>query len=587
MAAKPVFSARTFSVVLALFGLQGLVCLIALLLIPTDPSNTVFFGFSVIRLAMALALLIGSAALLTSAVLVSRNKNFYVSVSGILANSRIFLFLLAAGLFGVALSMNWPFAAPEFLAAYTRAFPLILFITLFCVQGSVLHLFLPGKEKERYLALAALTVLLVLTYLLATTHYSQINREHWLSDQDAMLQFVRALKDSKYTYTGSRDFMPGFPLLASPFMDTTLPDGSLFAQGKVVNILLSLSFLSGIFLFVRKSFNLLLSTLFVFIVAFTLFIYKAPYFQPELTYYFLSFGAFVLMLEVFRRPNFLPAAGVGLLLALAHYTKASALPAIALFFVAMIAQGFYLGFVRDRNWRVATRIFAIAMTAALAFLLPLSSYLRESKETYGSYFYNLNSSYYVWFDSFGKAKASDQTFNYAFGKPDVPDSELPSLQNYIRTHDLGEILDRFQKGFVNQASNWFYTFGLVSFPLLFLAALGALLIQRRQRAWALIKEQPVLTLFLFFFFAGYSTLFAWYGPIADYADRRFTYGLYLPLLFCIFLAMQALAKKDKRQTKSSSPIWLPAFYGGAAMLLAVDLLLRVPYQFLDFHWFGK
>lgn len=584
---KPTISPRGLSILSLVLSLQGLGGLAALLFIPTDPANTAFLGYSTGRLAMASVLLFGSAALMANALLVSQNKSYYKAVNGILTDSRLFLLLLAGSLVGVALSVDWPFAAPELYATYMRAFPLLLFVTLVCTQLLVFHLLPQGKERQRKLALVAMVGILIFSYLSATAHYSQVNREYWLSDQGPMLNFVRLAKNSNYTYSGTRDFMPAFPFLASPFMDITLEDPQFFAQGKMVNIVISLVFLAFIFLLVRRYFDLAASALFVFIAAFTLFIYRAPYFQPELTYYFFSFLAFILILELFLRQNFFTAVGAGLLMALAHFTKASVLPLIALFCVAMIAQALYAGLVKNQGWHVAARHLAILAITLLAFLLPMAPYLIESKETYGSYFYNVNSTYYLWFDSWGEAKTSNQTLHYALGTPDVPKSELPSLQNYLRTHDLGEILDRFGKGFANQTSNWVNTYAVASFPVLFLSALGMLIVQRRQRAWALVKEHPILTLFLIFFFVGYTTLFAWYGPITDYADRRFTYGLYLPLLLSIFLAMQALAENDKHRSRAPQINWLPLFYGSAAVLLAADLLLRVPYQFLNFHWFSK
>jgi hypothetical protein len=111
-------------------------------------------------------------------------------------------------------------------------------------------------------------------------------------------------------------------------------------------------------------------------------------------------------------------------------------------------------------------------------------------------------------------------------------------------------------------------------------------LQRGPLAIAWLRRQPVIALFLVAFFAGYTTLFAWYGPIADYADRRFSYGLYLPLLFCTLLGLQALAPKNSARRLSEGG-WLPAFYGGVVVLLAADLFLHMPYQFLAFQWFGK
>lgn len=582
MAPKQSIPARSLAITFALLGLEGLGCLIALLLIPADPSGAVLFGLSMARLAMVAVLALGT--LLAAAVaFLQTNKPWQKILVKALTAQSVFWLLLAGSLAGFAFCSMWPFADATLQATFTRALPLILFATLFCGQLLALRLWYFNEAKEQKVALVGGAIVLVLFYIAATGHYAKVNREYWLSDQQAMLNFVRGLEASGFEDLGTRDFMPGFSALASPFVDASLAEREIFAEGKAFSIGLSLVLVAGIFIIAQRYFDN--AALFAAIAGLTLYIYKAPYFQPELLYYFLSFAAFVLMLQLLRRPSWLGAIGAGLLLAAAHYVKASVLPAVALFAVAMLAQGIYSLWVKKQSLKTAGRWVGVLSVALLAFLLPLAPYLAESKATYGSYFYNVNSTYFLWFDSWGEAKASEQVFHYTAGIPAVPEEQLPSLQNYLRTHDAGEIAQRFLNGFINQAGNWLNTFALISFPLLFILALSILLYQRWPAAKEFAARQPVLTAFIMLYFIGYTILFAWYGPIADYSDRRFTYGLYLPLLFCAFLGLDYLSQSKGRKPKEAG--WLPAFYASAAVLLAADLLLHLPYQFLAFHWFGK
>lgn len=585
MPAKQPLPPRTLTILFTLASLEGLGCLTALLRIPADPAGAILFGFSAARLALAAIIGLGTLLAALAAFLQSTSKYWQVAFAEALVAPWAFWTLLAGFLAGLAFCSLWPFADTALLATFRRALPVALFATLICGQLLSVRLWYRRSLSEQRIGLIGLAIVLVLFFVTASGHYSQVNREYWLSDQEAMLNFVRALEASGFKDLGTRDFMPGFPVLASPFVDTSMDQRGLYAEGKTFNIGLSLVLLAGVHLIARRYFDLLVSALFTGIAGLTLFIYKAPYFQPELLYYFLSFAAFVLMLQLLRRPNWLGAIGAGLLLAAAQYTKASVLPAVALFAVAMLAQGAYLLWIKKEQLQTASRYAGVLLIALLAFLLPLAPYLAESKATYGSYFYNVNSTYFLWFDSWGEAKASEQVFHYTEGVPDVPKDQLPSLQNYLRSHDAGDIAQRFAAGFANQAGNWLNTFALVSFPLVFTLALGVLIYQR----WAAVKQfvtrQPVFTAFVFLYFIGYTALFAWYGPIADYSDRRFTYGLYLPLLFCAFLGLRYLSQSQNRKQKKAG--WLPAFYGSAAVLLAADLLFHLPYQFLEFHWFGK
>jgi hypothetical protein len=585
MAVKNLIPSRALTISFALLALEGLGCLVALLQIPVDPAGAVLFGLSGARLAMATILALGAVSMAAAAFLQWSNKQWQRVFGKVLTAGWVFWPLLAGALAGFAFCTTWPFANATLQATFTRAFPLALFATLVCAQLLALRLWYASADRERKIALIGGTLVLVFTYIAATGHYAQVNREYWLSDQEAMLNFVRGLEASGFRDLGTRDFLPGFPALASPFVDGSLIEREMYAQGKTFNIGLSLVMLAAIYLISRRYFDWLLAGLLTAIAGLTLFIYKAPYFQPELLYYFLSFVAFVLMLELLRRPNWLVAIGAGLLLAAANYVKASVLPAVLLFTAAMLAQAAFAGWVERQGLRIVGRFVGMLAVAWLAFLLPLAPYLAESKATYGSYFYNVNSTYFIWFDSWGEAKASEQVFHYTAGVPDVSKDQLPSLQNYLRTHDLGEIVQRFADGFVNQGANWLNTFALISFPLLFLLALGVLAYQRWPRVRELVQGHPVLTAFILLYFVGYTTLFAWYGPIADYSDRRFTYGLYLPLLFCAFFGLKQLSQPSAR--KQSDAAWVPAFYASAALLLAADLLLHLPYQFLEFHWFGK
>lgn len=585
MALKQAIPTRSLATIFALLSLQGLGCLIALLLIPADPSGAVLFGLSPARLGMAIALLAGTLVAAVAAGFEWTNKGGLKVVHTALSSLLAFWLLLAGSLAGLAFCGTWPFADATLQATLTRAFPLVLFFTLICLQLLALRLWHLNNSRERTTGLIGCVVVLVFIYMAATGHYAQVNREYWLSDQEAMLNFVRGLEASGFKDQGTRDFMPGFPALASPFVNASLAEREMYAEGKSFNIGLSLVLLAGVFFIVRRYFDLFRAVLFVGIAGLTLYIYKAPYFQPELLYYFLGFAAFVLMLKLLRRPAWPAAIAAGLVLAAAHYVKASVLPAVALFAVAMLAQGVYSLWVKKQNLKTAGRYVIALFIVLLAFLLPLAPFLAESKAIYGSYFYNVTSTYFLWFDSWGEAKASEQVFRYTAGIPDVPKEQLPSLQTYLSTHDLGEISQRFLDGFINQAGNWLNTFALISFPLLFLVGLSALAYQRWPRAKQLMAEQPVLTAFVLLYFIGYTILFAWYGPIADYSDRRFTYGMYLPLLFCAFLGLNALSQSKTQKQQGLS--WLPAFYATAVALLAADLLLHLPYQFLEFHWFGK
>ncbi|MEX1071769.1 MAG: hypothetical protein WEC37_04000 [Anaerolineales bacterium] len=567
-----------------LIALEGVACLVVLLQIPGDPSSQVAFGYSLSRLAMAAVIAAGVVGAVVAAFLLRRQKPLAARVQKLLSSQAAIWVLLAASFAGLAFCLNWRYAAPELQASLERIFPLGLFVTLAFIHLLLLALLDPGKERQRRIALLACAILLNVFYVNATLHYSVINREYWLSDQEAYLQFAQEVHANGFPYSGDRVFMPAYPYLQSFFLDFNQDTPALFAQAKSVNIFLSLLLLPALFLISRRYFNVYISFLFTSLVAFTLSIYKAAYVQPEILFYSLNFVAFILMLEILIRPRWHLAVLAGLTLAIAHLTKASILPAVMLFVFAMLAQ-----IVSPKSSRkFAGRAIASFALLLLVFVASLFPYLRESKARYGQYFYNVTSTFYIWYDSWSEVRQGTRAHGDAVGWPDMPAEEIPSLQKYLREHTAGEITNRFVTGYVQQARNIAFTFALVSFPLIFLAAVVVLAAQRWPRTRSLILAHPVLVAFVFAYFGAYLTLFAWYAPIAEFADQRFTYGLYIPFLFCAFFALQILSTSNSKKRKPEASVrWLPAFYSVVAILLAADILLRVPIQLSAFHWFGK
>lgn len=577
--------ANWLSPTFVLIAIEGAASLVALLLIPGDPSSGVAFGFSLSRLAMAAAIALGILFAAFAALKLRRQKA--AKIHKLLSSQAAIWILLAASFAGLAFCLHWRYAAPELQASLERIFPLALFATLATVHLFIISILDPGKGRERGAALLALTVLLITFYVNSTLHYSVINREYWLSDQQSFMQFARSAGESKFTYTGGRNFMPAYPFLQAVFLDMSLSEAALFDQAKLVNIVLSLVLLVALFFVFRKSFNLYLAYLLTALLGFTLFIYKAAYMQPEILFYFLNFVAFFLMLRLFVKPDWRLAALAGLVLGVAHLTKASVLPAAILFAVFMLAKIIYAALAK-RNWSSARKNAASFALVLVVFIATIFPYIRESKQIYGQYFYNVNSTFYIWYDSWQQVGPGTKAHGDAVGWPDMPADEIPSLAKYLREHTAGDIASRLATGYAQQARNIAFTFALVSFPVLLLGAMIVLAVQRWPQARKLIVAHPFLLAFVLTYFAAYLTLFAWYAPIAEFADQRFTYGLVMPFLFCAFFVLQTLAKNEpKKRRPQTSVRWLPAFYSAVAILLAADILFRVPIQLSAFHWFGK
>lgn len=578
-----VASHKAFRALAGLITLEGAFALTALLVIPADATNGLLLGYSTNRLLMAAAITVATLIAGFFYLRLKTDRPLAQRLQKIINWQAAFPLLLAASLAGMAICLNWRFADARWQASLLRAFPLLLFVSLALTQTLVLLLLGKDQDKQRRLTLVAFALLLATFYLNAAFHYSVVNREYWLSDQEAYLQFARAVHEHGFPYTGDRAFMPLYPYTLATFLDFRQALPPLYAQAKAINIFLSVGLLGTIFLVLRRYFKLYVSSLLAAIVAFTLFIYKAAYTQPELLFYTLFFFSFLALLSLLQRPRWGMAVVAGVLLAAAHLTKASVLPLVGLF---VVFAGIRV--IRERMtgsaWNVVLQYIATFALTGLVFLGLLAPYLLESKERFGQYFYNVNSTFYIWYDSWGEVLEGTRAHGDSVAWPDVPADQIPSMGSYLAKHSFTEILQRFGRGLAVQARNLTFTFAAASFPLLASFGLALTANDDKKRAKALVQDYAIPAAFTISLFAGYILLFAWYSPIADYADQRFVYGLYVPILFVAFFVMEKLRQTQK---KNGGSIWPVRAYTLMAIILVADMLLRLPIQLSVFHWYGK
>jgi hypothetical protein len=192
----------------------------------------------------------------------------------------------------------------------------------------------------------------------------------------------------------------------------------------------------------------------------------------------------------------------------------------------------------------------------------------------------VNTTFYAWYDSWREAKDGTRAHGDGVGWPDLPASEIPSPAKYLREHSPAQIVDRMWVGLLHQWENLWSPFSWVSYPLVLLAGLAAAAGAYWSRARELLRAHWPLALFVVAFVSGYLKLFAWYGPIADYSDMRFTYSLHLPLLFAAFVALERLLDDGKSA-------WMRRVQLGLVLLLGVDLVFWLPAQLSRFNWYGK
>lgn len=165
-----------------------------------------------------------------------------------------------------------------------------------------------------------------------------VNNDMNRTDQKSYMDYAKEMNLSNYKYVGGRNRMPFFPFLMSFVYVQNLSDEEYFFRGKLANILLSIVFLCSIYFIVQRYFTLVESQIFIFIAGFTVFMFKAGYFQCELLFYFMNFCLFLLLFFFLKKPGYLTGTLSGVFAAGAYLTKASIIPSIfvSVFFISYI-----------------------------------------------------------------------------------------------------------------------------------------------------------------------------------------------------------------------------------------------------------
>lgn len=423
-----------------------------------------------------------------------------------------------------------------------------------------------------------------------------------------------------------RSRMPGYPWILHFFFDDESDVLDQFNRFKIVNTVLSCMGLAAIGYLACHRLGLALGAPILLITAFTVFVFKAILIQPEITYFVVFFGLFVLMVRCLNRPQPVWALATGVLAGLAHFLKGSGLPMVLLFLclaVVVAAREWWRGGKGRRRWQPALApVLFVAGFAAVA-----GKFVYTTWEAYGSPFYDPNGRYYLWIESPDEMKALQQVYladrkpaidadNYqdeyvrkylprwepdparrkvlldtaAAGGSTLLEGEwniLPRAGYYFGTHSAGEALDRLWRGLFTDSGllylNRKHPNGYFKYVDIFFAgmivALALCFAFRRIEFWNALKKYWIPILFVAGTIAGNLLLYSWWAQISN--RNRFFLTLYLPILMGMGWVIhwgygQLKSERLEGKLPEKAMRWLPGFLGRmpvgkvfAAIFLAV------------------
>jgi hypothetical protein len=433
-----------------------------------------------------------------------------------------------------------------------------------------------------------LIVVFLSSYLLmASVQAFYVNTDIDKADQrDYLIRAIRLKTDpSHYMTEGNR--MPAYPYLLSFLYHPGISMEDFFKRGKIFNILLSVLLLFILYIIFRSYLEGPEAKVLLLIIAFMIFMPRAGYVQSELPFYFLTFCAFVLYWRCLAQPRLWMAAGAGLVTALSYLTKASMLPALAWFVGSFLIVNIALPLGKGMVNRIQAKgtlpykfIFKnVAFLAAfiLIFLLTVSPYIRMNKKMFGRYFYNVNSNFYIWYDSWDEVLKGTRAHYDRIGWPKMPAQEIPSAAKYWHEHTLGQIMARLTHGFIIVTTNAMGGIGYAQFFCIYLLICIWAIVKRYRDFIEFLKRDNhfAVAVSLALYFLLYYGLYI-FGAVI-FKGPRHALAQYVPALFVMFYF---LSKFGFSSFSDKIKCWFTVreIHIAVFCLLVLDLIFFVPYK---------
>jgi hypothetical protein len=342
--------------------------------------------------------------------------------------------------------------------------------------------------------------------------------------------------------------MPAYPAFLAVLYSPEMSDDAFFEAAREWNIWLSLALLAGLGALFARFLRPLVAANLTLVVAFGYFVFKAGYSQPELLSYAVFFSMFLACCVLLVRPRDQRAMWLGVLTGLlagaTHLTKAVMPPFLAVYGAVYLGQEVWAlrtdrrsGDASRAMGTVAWRVGALAVMLVV-FVAVVSPYIVNSKRVFGSYFFNVNTAHYIWYDTGAQARALLLPHTDTRGVISVPADQLPTMSTYLATRSPGQIAQRFTAGLSDMLVRSYTDFGFGRYLLLYLLATAAVAVRMRQEVRSLIAERAALLIFL----AGDGLVFtastAFFSSISGTGTGRFLLMHMTPLLFSLSYFLQ-------------------------------------------------
>ncbi len=350
-------------------------------------------------------------------------------------------------------------------------------------------------------------------------------------DELAYIDHVKKISNSNnFWYLGDRNRMPLFNYLLFIFFSDSFSENLIYRSFQFKNIIY-VGILS--YLYLRKLNTIFLSKVsMLFCLIFTIFFPIFAYIHDVVVepLFYITFGLFYICgVEFFKTPNKKNGLIFGGISSMLYLLKASGL---SLYFASII---FFIFFYIYKKTLTIKKIQNL-LISILAFFIICSPYLIENYKNYNKHiFYNVNTTFYIWYDSWEEVELGTKKYNDRIGWPNMEKDEVPSLTKYLSEHTGVEIANRFISGFKNITIYYFSLNEFTGAINLTLLLLSLILAKNRKKIY---EVDAFNFYYLFFLFLLIFIGAAWYHVIAPIP--RFTILIFVPIYLNIFLIIEKI-----------------------------------------------
>ncbi|HET6372121.1 MAG TPA: hypothetical protein VFG76_02360 [Candidatus Polarisedimenticolia bacterium] len=420
-------------------------------------------------------------------------------------------------------------------------------------------------------ALVCVACLLALPLYVGTalTRSQSVNTNKDATDQSAYMNYAKRMEETNFHALGDRNRMPVYPFLLSVIHPDDMDDQQFFERGKLFNILLSIVSLAALLAIFLRRFPALGALDLTLVTAFSVFLFKASYVQVEILFYTLVFCAFLLMRRMIEKPGWGLALLTGGTLGLAHLTKAAVVPGLLIFLGIGLA-------VTLQRWRRMARGGgakgpAAILLAGVVFLAVVSPYIINSKRVFGRYFYNVNTTFYMWYDTHQEMLHGTRDHGDRVGWPTMPPEEIPSMTRYVREHTVAQMAQRVAAGVKRMHVDAKKSFGYYKYLLLYAAGAVMLAAFNLRSVAEFARRNAGVVLFSCAYLAGYVFLYTWISAVHA-GLNRITLQQFLPLLFTLACVIHSdLMERPSIQLGGRRLLARDAFNFVVLVVLLIDI----------------